>query len=251
MSGLNKIYVVGIGPGEYEQMTVKAVRALERAEVIVGYKGYVDLIKDSFPEKEYCSTAMKGEIERCKSALEYCGNGRITAVVCSGDAGVYGMASLIYELIESGGDDIEVEVIGGVTAAMSGAALLGAPLTHDFSVISLSDLLTPLDLIEKRVECAAMSDMCICIYNPSSTKRGRYLLRMCEIIMRHQPKTLICGAAKNIGRENEAYEILTLEELAGYEADMFTTVFVGNSHTRIINGKMVTPRGYAEKYGVN
>jgi len=243
---LNKLYVIGIGPGEYEQLTIKAVRTLESADIIVGYKVYVDLIRDHFADKQFYSTPMMGEIDRCKKAIKYYLSGMTVAVICSGDAGVYGMASLIYELAES--DGIAIEIISGVTAACSGAALLGAPLTHDFAVISLSDLLTPIDVIKKRIECAAMSNMCMSIYNPSSKKRGDYLSQICEIILNYQPSELICGCAKNIGRDGESYEIMTLRELKDYAADMFTTVFVGNSYTKIIGGKMVTPRGYAEKY---
>lgn len=242
----NKLYVLGIGPGEYEQMTIKAVKTLESVDIIVGYKVYVDLIKNHFPDKQFYSTPMMGEIDRCKAAIQYYKNKMNVAVVCSGDSGVYGMSSLIYELAEN--DTIDIEVISGITAACSGASLLGAPLTHDFAVISLSDLLTSLDVIKYRIECAAMSNMCICIYNPSSKKRSDYLLQMCEIILKYQPYDLICGVAKNIGRENQSYEIMTLGELKNYQADMFTTVFVGNSYTKVINGKMVTPRGYTDKY---
>ena len=244
---LNKIHVVGIGPGEFDQLTIKAVKTLENTDMIVGYKVYVDLIKDHFSDKQFYSTPMMGEIQRCEQAVEFYRQGMDTAVICSGDAGVYGMASLIYELVD--GEDIPVEIIGGVTAACSGAAILGAPLTHDFAVISLSDLLTPIEVIEKRIECAAVSNMCICIYNPSSMKRSGYLRRVCEIILQYQPADLVCGIARNIGRENESYALFTLDEIKDYAADMFTTVFIGNAHTRIINGKMVTPRGYAEKYG--
>lgn len=244
---MNKMYVLGIGPGEYEQMTIKAVRTLENADMIVGYSVYVDLIREYFADKKFYCTPMMGEIERCKAVIQYYRDGLNVAVICSGDAGVYGMSSLIYELAEP---DMNIKIISGVTAACSGAAVLGSPLMHDFAVISLSDLLMPFDVICKRIECAAMSNMCICIYNPSSRKRSDYLSQMCDIIMRYQSADLICGAVKNIGRDGETYEIMTLDKLKGYQADMFTTIFVGNSFTKIINGKMVTPRGYADKYGL-
>lgn len=239
---LKKLYVVGIGAGNYDGMTVGAVKALEAAEVIVGYTVYCDLVKPHFSDKEYISTPMMKEIERCRMALEAAQNGRLAAMICSGDAGIYGMASPILELAEEYG--VEVEVVAGVTAASSGAALLGSPLTCDFTVISLSDLLTPIEVIEKRIEGAAMSDICVVIYNPSSKKRTDHLKKCCEILLKYRSPETVCGIAQSIGREGENTKLLTLGELADYPADMFTTIFIGNSVTKIINGKMVTPRGY-------
>lgn len=240
-----RIRVVGIGPGNYREMTVRAVDALNACDVIVGYHVYVDLVKAHFPDKEFHTTPMRREVDRCKLALELAREGRDVAMICSGDAGIYGMAGLIYELLGDEGD-IEVEVVGGLTAACSGAARLGAPLTHDFTVISLSDLLTPWETIERRLECAAMGDFAVALYNPSSVKRRDYLQRACDILLRHAKPETVCGAVRNIGREGEAVEVMTLAELRDYEADMFTTVFVGNSHTRVIDGHMVTPRGYRD-----
>lgn len=237
--------MVGIGPGDYREMTVRAVDALNACDVIVGYHVYVDLVKEHFPDKEFHTTPMRREVDRCKLALELAREGRDVAMICSGDAGIYGMAGLIYELLGDEGD-IEVEVVGGLTAACSGAARLGAPLTHDFTVISLSDLLTPWETIERRLECAAMGDFAVALYNPSSVKRRDYLQRACDILLRHAKPETVCGAVRNIGREGEAVEVMTLAELRDYEADMFTTVFVGNSHTRVIDGHMVTPRGYRD-----
>ena len=240
-----RIRVVGIGPGDYREMTVRAVDALNACDVIVGYHVYVDLVKEHFPDKEFHTTPMRREVDRCKLALELAREGRDVAMICSGDAGIYGMAGLIYELLGDEGD-IEVEVVGGLTAACSGAARLGAPLTHDFAVISLSDLLTPWETIERRLECAAMGDFAVALYNPSSVKRRDYLQRACDILLRHAKPETVCGAVRNIGREGEVVEVMTLAELRDYEADMFTTVFVGNSHTRVIDGHMVTPRGYRD-----
>ena len=237
--------MVGIGPGDYREMTVRAVDALNDCDVIVGYHVYVDLVKEHFPDKEFHTTPMRREVDRCKLALELAREGRDVAMICSGDAGIYGMAGLIYELLGDEGD-IEVEVVGGLTAACSGAARLGAPLTHDFAVISLSDLLTPWETIERRLECAAMGDFAVALYNPSSVKRRDYLQRACDILLRHAKPETVCGAVRNIGREGEVVEVMTLAELRDYEADMFTTVFVGNSHTRVIDGHMVTPRGYRD-----
>ena len=240
---MKKIYIVGLGPGGVEQATQRAVTALESSDIIVGYDVYVNLIKDSFPQKSFYSTGMRGETQRCQKAVELALSGQTVSVISSGDAGVYGMAGLICELCEAH-PEIETEVVSGITAACSGAAVLGAPLMHDFCVISLSDLMTPWEKIEKRLRLAAEADLVICLYNPSSRKRADYLKRACDIILEHREPETVCGYVKNIGREGEEYAILTLGELKNTKVDMFTTVFVGNSQTRTINGKMVTPRGY-------
>lgn len=240
-----KIRVVGIGPGDYREMTLRAVEALNASDVIVGYHVYVDLVKDRFPDKEFHTTPMRREVDRCNIALDLARQGRDVAMICSGDAGVYGMAGLIYELRGESGD-IEVEVVGGLTAAISGGARLGAPLTHDFCVISLSDLLTPWETIEKRLECAALGDFAVALYNPASMKRRDYLQKACDILMRRAKPETVCGVVKNIGREGEEIRVMTLAELRNYPADMFTTAFIGNSHTRVIDGRMVTPRGYRD-----
>ena len=242
---LSRIRVVGIGPGAYEEMTLRAVNALNACDVIVGYHVYVDLVKAHFPGKEFHTTPMKKEVDRCKIALDIAREGKDVAMICSGDAGIYGMAGLIYEL--RGEDDSpEVEVVGGLTAACSGAARLGAPLTHDFCVISLSDLLTPWEKIETRLDCAAKGDFGIALYNPSSMKRRDYLQKACDIVLRHASPETVCGVVRNIGREGEEIRVMTLAELRDYEVDMFTTVFIGNSQTKVINGHMVTPRGYRD-----
>ena len=239
---MKKLYVVGIGPGNYEGMTVAAVKALEDADLIVGYTVYCRLIKPYFPQKQFLSTPMMQEIDRCRLALEHAAGGRTTAVVCSGDAGIYGMASPLLELAEE--YDVEIEIIAGVTAASSGAALLGSPLSCDFAVISLSDLLIPMEVIEKRLEHASEGDFCIVLYNPASHRRAGYLKKACRIIMRHRAPQTVCGVVQNIGRDGESMRIMTLSELADFQADMFTSVFIGNSRTKNIGGKMVTPRGY-------
>ena len=238
-----KLYIVGIGPGAYEQMTVKAVRVLESCQLIVGYTVYVDLLREHFPDKEMMATPMMKEVERCRLALAEASKGKTVSMVCSGDAGVYGMAGLILELLKDY-PGVETEVVPGVTAACGGAAVLGAPICHDFAVISLSDLLTPMETIEKRLECAAEADMVICLYNPSSKKRSGYLRRACEVIMRYQKPETVCGIVKNIGRDGESSSIMTLAELKETATDMFTTVYIGNSSTRKEQGYMITPRGY-------
>ena len=227
-----------------EDMTLRAARALEDSSVIAGYSVYVDLVKPLYPDKEYLVTPMRQEVERCRLAIESAASGKTTAMISSGDAGVYGMAGLICELAE--GRDVAVEVIHGVTAALSGAALLGAPLVHDFAIVSLSDLLTPWEKIEKRLKFAAEADYCLVIYNPASHRRADHLQKACDILLSCLAPETVCGVARNIGREGARTETMTLRELRDYPADMFTTVFVGNSQTKLINGKMVTPRGYKD-----
>ena len=239
---MNKLYVIGIGPGAEDQMTRKALDVLRDVDVIAGYGVYVELVKPLFPEKEYLVTPMRKEVDRCRMAIDAAKEGRTVAMISSGDAGVYGMAGLCLELAAD--TDVEVEVVPGVTAALSGGAVLGAPLTHDFAVISLSDLLTPWDKIEKRLELAGEADLSIALYNPSSHRRSDYLQKACDILMRHVKPETVCGVVRNIGREGESYQVMTLKERRDYKADMFTTVFIGNSQTMEINGRMVTPRGY-------
>ncbi len=242
---MSKIYVIGIGPGAYEQMTGKAIAALNDCDVIVGYTVYVDLVKTHFPDKEFMTTPMKKEVDRCKLAFEEAMKGKIVSIICSGDAGVYGMAGLMYEL--SGNyPGVELEIIPGVTAATGGAAVLGAPLIHDFCLISLSDLLTPWEKIEKRLLCAAEADFVICLYNPSSIKRHDYLQKACALMLQHKSPDTICGTVSNIAREGETARVMTLKELSETQVDMFTTVFIGNAQTKVIDGKMVTPRGYRD-----
>lgn len=240
---MKKLYVVGVGPGGSEGMTLACRAALERADILVGYTKYIQLVSPLFPEKPVFTTPMKQEVDRCRAALELAQGGKTVAVICSGDAGVYGMAGLVLELSPAC-PQVEIEVVPGVTAALAGAAVLGAPLTHDFAVISLSDLLTPWDLIEKRLSCAAEGDFCIALYNPSSKKRGDYLQKACDILLRHKAPDTLCGYVRNIGREGEEKTMLPLSQLREAQVDMFTTVFIGNRQTQTIAGRMVTPRGY-------
>lgn len=237
------LYVVGFGCGSREGMTVEAEGIIEKSGLIVGYTQYTELLKKYFPDKKYFSTGMRQEKERVEYALEQAENGLDVSLVCSGDSEVYGMAGLAYELSVKY-PDTEIEIIAGVTAAISGGAVLGAPLTNDFAVISLSDLLTPAEKIVTRLRCAAQADLVIVLYNPSSSKRRDGLKNACKIILEYKSYETVCGIVKNIGREGESSRILTLRELADTSADMFTTVFIGCSETKIINGKMVTPRGY-------
>lgn len=241
----HKVYVVGIGPGDFEQMTVKAARVLKESDVIIGYTVYIDLVREHLPGKEFLSTPMTKEADRCHMAFSEAQKGRTVSMICSGDAGVYGMAGLMYE-IGVKHPDIELEIVPGVTAATAGAALLGAPLTHDFCVISLSDLLTPWALIEERLLAASKADFAVCLYNPSSKKRQDYLKKACDLMLRYKSPDTVCGIGKMIGRQGQEKEFMTLKRLRDTSVDMFTTVFVGNSQTKVVSGAMVTPRGYKD-----
>ena len=239
-----KLYCIGIGPGGEEQMTLRAVRALEKCDCVAGYGLYLDLIENLISDKERIESGMTREVLRCKAAVEAAKQGKTVAVVSSGDAGVYGMASLLLELCEHE-PNLEVEVIPGITAACSGGAVLGSPLTCDFACISLSDLLTPWDKIEQRLRGAAAGDFCIALYNPSSKGRPDYLEKAVRILLEHgKPPQTVCGLVRNIGREGQTHRVLTLAQLEHTPVDMFTTVFVGNAQTRQLSGRMVTPRGY-------
>ena len=240
---MGKVIVVGIGPGSYEDMTIRADRALQSCDAIVGYGVYVDLVKERYPDKAFYETPMTQEAKRCALALDLARADKTAAMVCSGDSGIYGMAALVYELR---GEYVEpeIEVVPGLTAACSGGAVLGAPLTHDFAVISLSDRLTPWETIEKRLLAAASADFSIAIYNPVSHGRPEHLKRACEILLRVLPETRLCGIVRNIGRDGESRRILTLGELRDAQADMFCTVFIANSAAKELSGNLVTPRGY-------
>lgn len=239
----HNIYVVGMGPGTEDMMTFQAVRALEDSDVIIGYPVYLNLLGERFSGKEFLSTPMRKEVERCRMCFEEAEKGKKVAMLCSGDAGVYGMASLLYEIGKEYPDCV-LTVIPGITAANSGAACLGAPLNHDYCVISLSDLLTPWEQIEKRLRAAASGDFSIALYNPSSHKRGDYLKKACEILLEQIEEERACGYVENIGREGTKTVTCTLKELKEKQVNMFTTVFIGNSRTELIKEKLVAKRGY-------
>jgi precorrin-3B C17-methyltransferase len=243
---MNKVLVVGLGPGGEEYLTGQARQALELADVLCGYTVYVELAGRMCPGKETYTTPMTQELERCRWAMETAQSGRTVAMVCSGDGGVYGMAGPLLQMCPEF-PGVEVEVVPGVTAALSGAAVLGAPLMHDFCVISLSDLLTPWEVIEKRLSCAAEGDFVLCLYNPSSKKRAGYLKRACDILLKSKSADTVCGWVRNIGRDGEEHRLLTLGELRLEQLDMFSTVFIGSASTQAVEGKMVTPRGYEGK----
>lgn len=236
-----KLYVIGTGPGSDDLISGRALKAIEESSVIAGYGVYTDLIAHKIAGKEIITTPMKQEVARCEKAIELAKNGKIVSLISSGDAGVYGMAGLIYEIAD---DDIEIEVIPGISAVLAAAAKLGAPLTHDFAVISLSDLLTPWEKIEKRLKNAAEAEFIIALYNPGSKKRADYLKKACKIMKPYINENIVCGYVRNCERDEEETGILKFKELYDFNADMFTLIIIGNSTTKLINKKMVTPRGY-------
>ena len=245
MNKNGKIYVVGIGPGKKADMTFKAYEAMEKSDIIVGYKTYTDLVKEYFPETEIKSSSMMKEVDRCIEVLELAKSGKNVALISSGDAGVYGMAGIMLEIAN---DEIEVEVIPGVTATNAAAAITGAPVMHDYVTISLSNLLTDWELIKKRLELAAQGDFVVSIYNPKSRGRVTQIEEAQKIMLKYKPKMTPVAIVRNARRENEEYVVTTLEEMTKHEIDMLTIVIIGNSNTYVKNGKIITPRGYSKKY---
>ena len=242
-----KVFLVGAGPGGIGDMTGRAVAAIRECEVLCGYTVYIGLILDQMPQaagKRILTTPMRQEMERCRAALEEASLGRSVAMICSGDAGVYGMAGPVLAL-QSAYPDVETEIIPGVTAAVSGAAVLGAPLMNDFCVLSLSDLLTPWETIEKRLRAAAAGDFTAVLYNPMSKKRTGHLRHACEIFLEYRAADTACGWVRNIGRDGQEKRLLTLEELRDEKVDMFTTIYIGCSSMRKDQGRLIAPRGYA------
>ena len=247
MSKNGKIYVVGIGPGKKADMTFKAYEKMKNSDIIVGYKTYTDLIKEYFPNTEIRSSSMMKEVDRCLEVLDLAKAGKNVALISSGDAGIYGMAGIMYEIINEN-DDIEVEVIAGVTATNAAAAIVGAPIMHDYVTISLSNLLTDWELIKKRLELAAQGDFIVSLYNPKSKGRETQIAEAQKIMLKYKSKDTPVAIVRNAGRENEEYEITTLENMLDFEINMLTIVLIGNSNTYVKNGKIITPRGYEKKY---
>ncbi|MCX7923581.1 MAG: precorrin-3B C(17)-methyltransferase [Clostridia bacterium] len=241
---MGKIFVVGIGPGGMEDMTPRAKNAIENSDIIIGYSTYIDLIKDCFQGKQFISSGMTREVERCTLVLEKALEGNTISLVSSGDSGIYGMAGIMLEIANKSQEKVEVEVIPGITAATAAAAVLGAPLMHDFAVISLSDLMTPWELIQKRLEYAAAGDFVTCLYNPKSKNRSEYIGIARDIMLKSRKENTPVGLVRNAGRQNETHTITTLAQMLEHEIDMFTVVIIGNSQTYIENGKIITPRGY-------
>ena len=239
-----KLHVVGFGPGGREHMTFKAAQVIEDADIVVGYTTYVKLIKPYFPDKEFKSTGMTGEVERCRYAIQEAMTGKDVAIISSGDSGIYGMAGIAYQLAFEMKADIGIDVVPGITAASTAASVLGAPLMHDLAIISLSDLMTPLDIIMKRVECAGMGDMIVCLYNPKSKGRQDYLEQAQKILLKFRKAETPVGIVRNAGRDDETKTVTTLGDLDKADVDMFSIVIIGNSQTYVENGLIITPRGY-------
>ena len=239
-----KLTIVGFGPGSREDMTLRATRSIEDADVVTGYTTYVDILREYFPEKKFKATGMMREVDRCRSAIEDASSGKNVAMVSSGDSGIYGMAGIVYQLVQEMKADITVEVVPGVTAASAAASVLGAPLMHDMAIISLSDLMTPLELIMKRVDCAGQADMIVCLYNPRSKTRKDYLSRAAEVLMKYRSPGTPVGIVRNVGRKGQEKTVTTLGNIDYEKVDMFSIVTVGNSQTYASDGLMITPRGY-------
>ncbi|MFV0498543.1 MAG: precorrin-3B C(17)-methyltransferase [Bacilli bacterium] len=238
-----EIYAVGIGPGKVEYMTLNAMKIIKDSEVIVGFNTYIKLIEDLISDKEIIATGMTKEVVRCNAAIEQALKGKKVCVISSGDSGIYGMASLLYELAKPY-ENIEIKVEVGVTASTATAAILGSPITNDYATISLSDCLTPWDIIMKRLELLAQTDMAICIYNPQSRNRPDYLKRAVKALLKYRSGDIWCGYVKNALRDNTSSSVCRLDDLLEIDVDMFTTVIIGNSQTVLIDNKLVTPRGY-------
>lgn len=238
------LYVIGLGPGREELMSREALDAIADCEIIVGYSTYMRLIRDLVKDKEHVATGMRQEIDRCQKAIDLAlETGKNVGVVSSGDAGVYGMAGLILELLGDNAD-LEVKVVPGITASLGAAAVMGAPLMNDFCHISLSDLMTPMEVIEKRLHAAAQGDFVICLYNPRSKGRPDHLAKALGIISQYKSEDTIVGIGKDIGRQKEEYILTTIKDLDEELVDMTTIIIVGNKETYVKNGRMITPRGY-------
>ncbi|MBQ7723695.1 MAG: precorrin-3B C(17)-methyltransferase [Selenomonadaceae bacterium] len=243
---MKKISVVGIGPGGLDEMTPKARKAIEEAQVVAGYNTYIKFIEKILGGKKIIGRAMMQEVERSQLAIEEALTGRNVAVVSGGDAGVYGMAGLVLKMILDlpEKDRPQLEIIAGVSAVNAAAAILGAPLMNDFAIISLSDLMTPWEVIQKRVLAAAQGDFVIALYNPKSKRRVTQLAEVQKILLRFREKNTPVGIVTNAGRDGESKIISTLENFTREEVNMFSLVIIGNSQTFVKAGYMLTPRGY-------
>jgi precorrin-3B C17-methyltransferase len=242
MSG--KIYVVGTGPGFEEYLSLRAIEVLRACDVVVGYKTYINLIEKLVEGKEVFSSGMRREVERCAQVIALAEGGKNVCLISSGDPGVYGMAGIVLEMVDKANNGVEVEIVPGITSALSSASLAGAPLMNDFAVVSLSDLMTPWEVIEKRCEKAAEGDFVICVYNPKSSERVQQIEIFANILLRHRKPETPVAIVKNAMREKSVVTLTTLSEMLNHPIDMTTTLIVGNSQTYVSKGKMITPRGY-------
>ncbi len=242
------IHVVGTGPGDYENLTPAAVKSIYDSDVVIGYRTYLDLIADLLHGKEVISSSMLQEVERCAKAFEFARSGRRVVVISGGDPGIYAMAGLIYEMAAQKNSTVPIKVIPGIAAVNSCAARLGAPLMHDFATISLSDLLTPWQVIEKRLHAAASADFVIALYNPKSKKRAEHIRHARDIIMQYRTAETPVGVVSSAMRQNETVTLTDLGTMLTADITMQSTVIIGNSTTFTWEGRMITPRGYKDKY---
>ncbi len=243
--------VVGTGPGAIDLITPRAGQVIKQADVVVGYTTYLDLVTTFIsPAQEVISSRMMQEIDRCRKALALADDGKQVALVCGGDPGIYAMAGLVYELARETGSPSRVEIIPGIAALNSCAAILGAPLMHDFAAISLSDLMTPWHVIEKRLQAAAMADFVTVIYNPKSKKRTTQIVRAREIMLAYREPDTPAGIVTGATRPHETVQLTSLATMLDGEIGMQSTVIIGNSTTFVFGDRMITPRGYGDKYGL-
>ncbi len=247
-----KLHIVGFGPGHSDHITPAAHRAIEEADIVVGYRTYIDCVRELLGGKQIVATGMTEEIGRARKAIEEARSGKVVTLISSGDAGVYGMAGLVFEVLRDigwkRGDSPDLAIIPGITALNSCASLLGAPLVHDFASVSLSDLLTPWEAIRRRIEAAAAADFVIGLYNPKSGRRQKQIVEAKAIIAKHRPGSTPVGLVKSGYRDLQKVVLADLDTFLDYEIGMLTTVIVGNSNTFVFEGYMVTPRGYLNKY---
>ena len=240
----SKIYIIGTGPGSIEYMSQRAINAVKACNIVVGYKTYINLIQSLLDDKTVVSSGMRKEVDRCGEVIHLAKQGNVVGLISSGDAGVYGMAGILLEMLAQSGDDIDVEVVPGITSALSSASLAGAPLMNDFAVISLSDLMTPWEVITHRIDKAAEGDFVISLYNPKSKERVEQIGIFREIVLRHRKPETPVAIVRDAMREEQQVIITTLGEMLTHHIDMTTTLIVGNSQTFVHNGRMITPRGY-------
>ncbi|MGC8609346.1 MAG: precorrin-3B C(17)-methyltransferase [Thermoplasmata archaeon] len=246
-----KIYIIGIGPGSPDHMTPAARKAISRCDVIIGFSLYVDLVKEEFPGKCYETSGMQNELARARRAIDLAEQGMTAGLISSGDAGIYGIAGPALEMMQKIGSNADVEIVPGISALSSVASLLGSPLTNDFAVISMSDLLTPIDIILKRIEIFAMSDIVTVIYNPRGSRFPDNIKRAIEIFMKHRDPDTATGIVKNAYREGQTVKISRLSQISFEDIDMLTTIVIGNSETFVYRGMMSTRRGYSRKYRID
>jgi precorrin-3B C17-methyltransferase len=239
-----KIYIVGTGPGAKEHMSLRAIEALKESDVIVGYKTYIDLLSGIIEGKTVISSGMRRETERCSQVIGLAAEGKTVSLISSGDPGVYGMAGILLEMLHQSQHQIAVEIVPGITSALSSASLAGAPLMNDFAVISLSDLMTPWEVIENRIDKAAQGDFVMCIYNPKSAERVKHIENCAQIVSKYRKPDTPVAIVRDAMREGADVTLTTLAEITLQEIDMTTTVIIGNSQTFVSCGKMITPRGY-------